>query len=76
MILDLNMRPTVCFDAANHQHRKWFFEFQKNRTWGKCPVRFSVPGDTSSIDLVSMIQKVLLQHYVNEEFTVAKGKAK
>ena len=68
MILDLNMRPTVSFDAANYQHRKWFFEFQKNRTWGRCPVRFTVPGDTSSIDLISMIQKVLLQHYVNEEF--------
>lgn len=70
MILDVNMRPTVCFDSANHEHRKWFAEFQKNRTWGKCPVRFAVPGDSFGADLVATIQKNLLEYYVSKEFIV------
>jgi len=68
MILDLNMRTTVSFDPTNRQHRQWFAEFQKNRTWGKCPVRFAVPSDIYGGDLVSMIQKVLLAYYVTREF--------
>ena len=76
MILDLHMRPTICFDSANHEHRKWFAEFQKNRTWSKCPVRFAVPGDSSGGDLVAMIQKSLLVYYVSKEFSPRKQKVK
>ncbi len=76
MILDLHMRPTVCFDSANHEHRKWFAEYQKTRTWGKCPVRFAVPGDSSGADLVAMIQKSLLAYYVSQEFATRKQKVK
>ena len=66
MILDLNMRPTVSFDSANHEHRKWFAEFQRKRTWGKCPVRFVVPEDHGN--LVTMIQRNLVAYYVTQEF--------
>jgi len=72
MILDLHMRPIVCFDSANHDHRKWFAEFQKTHTWGKCPVRFAVPGDSSGGDLVAMIQKTLLAYYVSKEFIATR----
>jgi len=72
MILDLNMRPMVCFDSTDHNHRRWFAEFQRTRTWGKCPVRFAVPGDSSGGDLVAMIQKTLLAHYVAKEFGAVK----
>ena len=70
MILDLNMRPTVSFDSANHEHRKWFAEFQRKRTWGQCPVRFVVPSDSFGADLVATIQKNLLEYYVSREFIV------
>jgi hypothetical protein len=70
MILDLNMRPTVSFNSANHEHRKWFAEFQRKRTWGRCPVRFVVPGDSFGADLVATIQKNLLEYYVAQEFIV------
>jgi hypothetical protein len=78
MILDLNMRTTVSFDPTNRQHRQWFAEFQKTRTWGRCPVRFVVPSDSHGGDLVSMIQKVLLAYYVTREFkkTVSSKKVK
>ena len=70
MILDLNMRPTVSFDSANHEQRKWFAEFQRKRTWGQCPVRFVVPSDSFGADLVATIQKNLLEYYVSREFIV------
>ena len=68
MILDLNMRPTISFDPTNRQHRQWFADFQKTRTWGRCPVRFAVPSDSFGGDLVAMIQKILLAYYVTREF--------
>ena len=76
MILDLNMRPMVSFNCADRNHRRWFNEFQRNRTWGKCPVRFAVPGDSSGGDLVAMIQKSLLVYYVSKEFAPRKQKVK
>jgi len=71
MILDLHMRPMVSFDSTNNNHRKWFAEFQRTRTWGKCPVRFAVPGHDGA-DLIATIQKTLLAHYVAKEFGAVK----
>jgi len=59
-------RPWVVFDAANKQHRRWFAEFQKNRTWGNCPVRFVV--DEAEGELITMMQRQLIDHYVGKEF--------
>lgn len=59
-------RPWVAFDAANKDHRKWFAEFQHRGTWGSCPVRFIIADDQG--DLVTMIQRRLIDHYVNKEF--------
>ncbi len=64
--LQLFGRPWVVFDPANKQHRKWFAEFNKKRTWGSCPVRFVVNDDHG--DLLTMIQRELIQHYVDKEF--------
>jgi len=73
MILDLNMRPMVSFNCADRNHRRWFNEFQKNRTWAKCPVRFAVPNDSHGADLVATIQKTLLAYYVSKEFFASKS---
>jgi len=62
-------RPYVAFDPTNRDHRRWFAEFQNKRTWGNCPVRFIVTDDAG--DLVTMIQRRLIDFYVGKEFKTA-----
>ena len=64
--LDFIGRPWTAFDAKNKDHRRWFAEFQMLGTCGRCPVRFIVSDDHG--DLVTMIQRRLIQHYVDKEF--------
>ena len=64
--LQLFGRPWVVFDATNKDHRRWFADFNKHRTWSNCPVRFVVNDDHG--DLITMIQRELIQHYVDKEF--------
>lgn len=59
-------RQYVVFDARNKDHRRWFADFNKNLTWAKCPVRFVVNDDAG--DLITMIQRSLIQYYVDQEF--------
>lgn len=59
-------RPWVVFDAADKEHREWFMDFQRQGTWGKCPVRFIVSDDHG--DLLTMIQRKLLAYYTAQEF--------
>lgn len=64
--LQLFGRPFVVFDATNKEHRKWFADFNRRRSWGDCPVRFIVNEDHG--DLLTQIQRELIQYYVNCEF--------
>ena len=64
--LDYIGRPWVAFDESNKQHRKWFAEFQRSKTWGRCPVRFIVSDDHG--DLLTMIQRRLIDYYTTREF--------
>ena len=64
--LQLFGRPWVVFDAHNKQHRKWFAQFTKQHTWGQCPVRFVIDEDSG--DLITMIQRRLIEFYVEREF--------
>ena len=59
-------RPWVAFDERNRQHRKWYAEFVKHGTWGRCPVRFIVSDDHG--DLLTMIQRRLNKYYTEKEF--------
>ena len=63
-------RPWTVFDPKNKDHRRWFAEFQHFGTWGKCPVRFVVADDHG--DLVTMIQRSLIQYYVEREFKLSE----
>jgi hypothetical protein len=65
--LELLSRPLVAFDAANIVHRQHWHAFLQTNGWGSCPVRFIVPEDHG--DLVTMIQRSLVQYYVEQEFT-------
>ena len=64
-------RPWVVFDAENKEHRRWFAEFNRSLTWSNCPVRFVVDDDHG--DLVTMIQRNLIQYYVDKEFGTEKN---
>ena len=59
-------RPFVVFDPSNKDHRRWFADFNREARWGNCPVRFVVDDDNG--DLVTMIQRRLIQFYVDKEF--------
>lgn len=65
-VLELGNRPFVVFDATNKQHRRWFADFNRKRSWGSCPVRFLVSDDAG--DLVTLIQQRLIEFYVSKEF--------
>lgn len=67
MILENYGRPYATFDAANRQHRQWFFNFLKQGTWGDCPVRFILDRDVAT-DVVTMIQRKLNDFYLAKEF--------
>jgi hypothetical protein len=64
--LALHSRPFVVFDPENKDHRTWFADFNRCAKWGNCPVRFLIEDDNG--DLVTMIQRRLIQYYVNKEF--------
>lgn len=59
-------RPWTVFDPNNKQHREWYADFERTSSWGSCPVRFIVDDDAG--DLISMIQRRLLNFYTNKEF--------
>jgi hypothetical protein len=67
-ILDLKARPIIEFDATNPQHRKYFSEFVKKKSWGYIPIRFAVRG--SRTDLVTQVERDLVDYYVYKEFKV------
>lgn len=66
--LSLHGRPWVVFDPSNKEHRYYYHEFVTKGTWGYCPYRFVVAEDHGN--LVTMIQRKLVEFYVNHEFDV------
>lgn len=56
------------FTASNTQHRKYYAEFVKNKSWGYCPVRFAVRG--SRTDLITQIERDMVDYYTLKEFKV------
>lgn len=64
-------RQWTVFDANNKNHRQWFADFQRDHTWGGCPVRFI--SDDASGDLLTMIQRRLIAYYTVKEFGRIKG---
>ena len=68
--LELFCRPLVVFNAKEKNHRKWFAQFQAERSWKGCPVRFIIDDDNG--DLVTMIQRRLIEYYSNKEFKIGE----
>ena len=65
--LEYLARPLVAFDPENKDHRRWYWEFLEYRGWGNCPVRF-ICTDENGDNLPAMIQKIMVEYYVNKEF--------
>lgn len=71
MILDHTQRPLVVFNPANSEHRRFYADFVKFRTWGWCPVRFAISGSAADTNnLTATIERMLAEYYVGEEFLV------
>ena len=66
--LEMSSRPWVVFDPANKDHRRYYADFVRTGTWGRCPVRFVVSDDYG--DLITMIQRSLIKFYVSKEFNI------
>jgi len=62
------------FDPKDKRHRQWFADFQRKSTWGHCPVRFVVADDHG--DLITMIQRRLIEYYVDREFKIVEAEIK
>lgn len=62
----LKFRPLVAFDETNPEHRKHYWNFVNDRSWGNCPVRFVIQDESS--DLVSYINRKMLDYYLKNEF--------
>jgi hypothetical protein len=65
-ILFRGSRPIVAFDVDNPDHRKWYSDFVKYNTWGKCPVRFM--SESLDQDLVAYVNQKMLAYYIKQEF--------
>ena len=68
--LDIAMRPYTEFDINNAAHRKYFADFHKTKSWGKCPVRFHLNENHSNI--VAQINEQAVAYYLTKEFGKAK----
>jgi len=73
--LEYYARPLVAFDAANKEHRRFYYNFVETRSWGHCPVRFIVP-EATGMDLIRMIQTELIKFYIEREFLGEKVEKK
>jgi hypothetical protein len=69
--LEFHGRPFVAFDVEDKNHRRYFAQFQRMGTWGRCPVRFIIADDHG--DLITMIQRRLINYYVSREFGKVKA---
>jgi hypothetical protein len=67
-ILDLKTRPTIEFNAHKVEHRKYYADFVKKKSWGYCPFRFAVRG--SRTDLITQIERDMVDYYTLKEFKV------
>lgn len=71
MILNHIQRPLVVFNPANRDHRQYYAEFLKFRTWGRCPVRFAISGAAADTNnLTATIERMLAEYYIGLEFLV------
>ncbi len=74
MILDINRKPVVLFDAENPEHRSDYAKFIETGSWIHCDRRYEIynVGGHSQ----AMIQRQLLEYYLRQEFVAKKQRRK
>jgi len=65
--LEFYCRPLVAFDANLKEHRQIYYKFVEARSWKHSPYRFICPED-HGYDLVTMIQRLMIDYYIRKEF--------
>jgi len=65
--LEFLSRPLVAFDPSLREHRQIYYKFVTERSWKSSPYRFICPED-HGVDLVTMIQRALIEYYIQKEF--------
>ena len=62
----MNCRPGSVFDAGDKEHRKAYYTFIKDSSWGKSPYQFILePGFE---DVPTLCRHRLCEYYVTKEF--------
>jgi len=65
MLLELNRKHMVAFDATNAQHRADYAMFLKNGNWRHTDRRYCVPDGAAETQ--GAIQRQLLEYYTSQE---------
>ncbi|MFM8760602.1 MAG: hypothetical protein ACKOD7_03505 [Polynucleobacter victoriensis] len=73
-LLQLMMRPWVEFNPKDYEHRKWYAEYVRTKSWSHCPVRFVDPNDCGN--LAMSMQRTLLEYYSKQEFKSSPKRVK
>jgi hypothetical protein len=64
--LGVYARPLVLFDPESKDHRRWAWQFFRDRSWKNCPVRFALPDGEDNV--CTMIERLLMCYYSQREF--------
>jgi hypothetical protein len=62
----LLLRPWAAFDPENKDHRRYFNNYLKTKSWAGCPYQWIILDDSG--DVVHYITKVLTEYYLSKEF--------
>jgi hypothetical protein len=65
-LLGVYARPVVLFDPNDKHHRRWAWQFFKDRSWKNCPVRFALPDGEDNV--CTMIERMMMSYYIQKEF--------
>lgn len=66
-VLNTRVRPTVVFNVENPEHRRYAWQFIKNRTWRDCPVMFALPEGEHNV--FSLVSREMAEFYADREFS-------
>jgi hypothetical protein len=67
-------RPWVVFNVEDPQHRLWYAEFLRTKSWAACPVRFIHQNEGADGFLSGLLQSDLIKFYTDQEFGKTRQK--
>lgn len=64
----------MAYDPTNKDHRRYFNNFIKTRSWAGCPYQWLIMDDSG--DVVHYLTKVTAEYYLCKEFITKANKRK